>query len=83
MGCPNSKDCKIKSQDGKVVDIEFCDFPKSTLIVNKRVLESYYVKSHIGAGSFSDVFKAEDKKTKMPYAIKRIQIKNEKGEFYQ
>ncbi|XP_066919501.1 uncharacterized protein [Clytia hemisphaerica] len=77
MGCPNSKDCKIKSQDGKVVDIEFCDFPKSTLIVNKRVLEAYYVKLHIGAGSFSDVFKAEDKKTKMPYAIKRIQIKNE------
>lgn len=80
MGCPNSKDCKVKALDkAKVLDIDFTDLPnQSSLITNRRVTDYYIVKRVIGSGSFSDVFEAEEKKSRLPYAIKRIQIKSER-----
>jgi len=78
MGCPNTKECKIVKDKAKVIDIEFSDWDvgRSIVITDIMVTNKYCVKRKIGEGTFSDVFTAEDRVTKLPYAIKSIKLKS-------
>ena len=78
MGCPNTKECKVIKDKAKVIDIEFSDWDigRSIVITDVTVTNKYSVKRKIGEGTFSDVFTAVDKVTKLPYAIKSIKLKS-------
>lgn len=77
MGCPVSKDLKVKKlqveSEGYVSD--YTNRHKK-IITDKKVTQKYMIKSLLGTGTFSDVYFVEDKTTRLPFAIKWIQLKS-------
>ena len=52
---------------------------QSKMITDSKVTLHYTIKSLIGEGSFSDVFRVESTKTKLPFAIKAMEIRSLRG----
>lgn len=80
MGCPVSKCQKGKSischRENIKIKPSFQERPTRTFAVinDKRVTSKYEIQKLLGQGTFSNVFRVEDKISKLPYAIKVIEF---------
>ena len=80
MGCPVSKSPKKKSislsDENLKIKPSFQERPTRTFAVinDKEVTSRYEIQKLLGQGTFSNVFRVEDKKSKLPYAIKVIEF---------